>query len=137
MTKLNRLVLLFGLALLVFAASPVFADPCPAGGTTGPAGCNTIITINADGSVTVAAGGKGSVPYDGVEDQLVGVVNNNAAPLTSLTLTGAGIFGFDGDGICNGGFGITGCPGDDGTTNSGDKTYAGLVLVSQVDGSGG
>jgi hypothetical protein len=133
------LVLLFAVALLVFAASPLFADPCPQTlSLSGAAGCNSIITINANGSVTLGAGGKGATPYDGSDDQLVGVINNNAAPLTSLTLSGSNIFGFENDGICNASYGVTGCPGDDGTSATNhDLTYAGLVGVSTTDGSGG
>jgi hypothetical protein len=39
-------------------------------------------------------------PYDGVEDTLVGVLNNSSIAITSLTLTGSLIFELDGDGIC-------------------------------------
>jgi len=50
-------------------------------------------TDNGGGPITVG-------PYDGVEDTLVAVLNNSAAPLTALTLSGpAGFIGFDGDGI--------------------------------------
>ena len=63
--------------------------------------CAFIITIAADGSITGAAI-AGANPYDGIEDALVGVVNNMATPFTgSITLSsGVSIFGFDGDGIC-------------------------------------
>ena len=48
-----------------------------------------------------------SNPYEGSEDQYVGVHNNGTAPISSMTLTGpVDLFGFDGDGID--GFGISG-----------------------------
>ncbi len=62
--------------------------------------CNIIITFNGDGSVGTTLGAKD--PYDGVEDQLVGIVNNSPNTIFSISLTNPGItiFGFDGDGIC-------------------------------------
>jgi hypothetical protein len=66
-----------------------------------PSGPSLIITANSDGSFTTTAG-PSSGPYDGIEDTYFGVVNNTAAPLTSLFLTaaaGTNEFGFDGDGI--------------------------------------
>ena len=65
-------------------------------------GCNTTIVINPNGSLTVAAG-SGSVPYDGSDDNLVGILNNSGSKVNSITLSGygadGGIFAFDGDGI--------------------------------------
>jgi hypothetical protein len=61
-------------------------------------GCNTVITVAANGSISTAV--VNSHPYDGIEDTLVGVVNNSSVTLTSLNITGSGIFGFDDDGIC-------------------------------------
>ena len=55
-------------------------------------------------------------PYDGVEDTLVGVLNDSSATVNNVTLagvgvTGAPIFGFDGDGLCAGFTGSPpGCP---------------------------
>jgi hypothetical protein len=45
--------------------------------------------------------------FDGIEDTLVGVVNNSSATVNKITLSGVGasgtpIFGLDGDGICGG-----------------------------------
>jgi hypothetical protein len=56
------------------------------------------LTIAANGKITVTI--PDSVPYEQSEDVLVGVVNNSASTVTSLNLSGADIFGFDGDGIC-------------------------------------
>jgi hypothetical protein len=39
-------------------------------------------------------------PYEASEDALIGVRNNSASPVSTLTLSGAGIFGLEGDGIC-------------------------------------
>ena len=65
---------------------------------TAGGGCNTLITIAANGSISTSV--VNSNAYDGVEDTLVGVINNSSSPVTSLHITGTGIFGFDGDGIC-------------------------------------
>jgi len=61
--------------------------------------CNVLITINPDFTVTVVVDGA-ITPFDGIEDSLVGVLNNSPAPIPSLALTGNNIFGFDADGIC-------------------------------------
>jgi hypothetical protein len=68
-------------------------------GITGTTGCNEIVTISSTGTVTVTAGDTAH-PYDGNDDQLIGVVNNFGGSVSAITLTGASaIFGFDGDGI--------------------------------------
>jgi hypothetical protein len=80
---------------------------CPAGSGAIPfthspdstgTGCNVVLTINPDLSVSAVV--KDPAPYEGSEDALVGVVNNSAGSVGSLTLTGNGIFGFESDGIC-------------------------------------
>jgi len=76
-------------------------------------GCGLIITVTAvdqDGvatafSVTIPNGGNGN-PYDGIDDTLVGIVNNSGAGLTSITLTSpnltfGGAFAFNQDGPCH------------------------------------
>lgn len=95
-------------AVLGLAAGVSFAGSiCPAGSGGNPfphspdnanTGCNTVITINANGSVTTTV--PDSNPYEQSEDVLVGVKNNSSTAVGSLTLSGSGIFGFDGDGIC-------------------------------------
>lgn len=75
--------------------SAAFAGPCPALGNIG-AGCNETITLNAGGTGTVVV--NNATPYDGSDDQLVGVINNTGGPVSSITITGSGIGGFDGDG---------------------------------------
>src|SRR5438445_8188485 len=90
------------LGLLVAGALAGFSVPswaapttCPAVGRIG-AGCNTLITITAGGTATVTV--PNANPYDGVEDTLVGIQNNSASAISSVTVTGSGIAGFDGDG---------------------------------------
>jgi hypothetical protein len=106
-----------GLAPVAALAVPA-STPCPqlnananatyvAAATT--TWCNVIITINANGTVSVSI--PNSHPYDGVEDTYVGVINNDTSALTSISLTGTNIFGFDGDGI-HGTFGIGGNASD-------------------------
>lgn len=101
-------VLLGALAVALITAGTASASafpPCPAIGFAN--GCNLIITISNSATGPVANSALGaSAPYDGVEDQLVGVVNNSSSTVLSLGLTGSNIFGFDGDGAGNPG---TGC----------------------------
>lgn len=70
---------------------------CPAVGAD--TGCQVLITIGSGGKLSFAVDGSQG-PYDGVEDVLVGVWNNSGATQASITLSGSGIFGFDGDGDC-------------------------------------
>lgn len=96
MRKLFVLVL-FSLAFLMLSVQPASANgitTCPAIGSA--SGCNLILTINSNGTISSALGDP--MPYDGIEDQLVGVINNFTSSVSSLTLTGSYIFGFDGDG---------------------------------------
>jgi hypothetical protein len=81
------------------AASAQPFNQCPAIGFSNS--CAILFTVNPDGSIT-AASDPSVPPFDGVEDTLVGVQNNSAGTLLSLTLSGAGIFGFDADGLCSG-----------------------------------
>jgi len=80
---------------LVFFSVTASAGPCPALGQIA-AGCNVTITLNPGGTGVVTV--NNTSPYDGSEDQLVGVVNNTGAPVSSITITGSGIGGFDEDG---------------------------------------
>jgi hypothetical protein len=84
-------------------AEPALADGvCPAVGQAS-AGCDLVITFNADGSITTTAGASAGLAggtYDGTEDTLIGVVNNSGNVITSFNLSSTqDIFGFDGDGI--------------------------------------
>lgn len=115
-----------GMALFLGSATYSYAGTiCPTvntavGGSSipGTTGCDVVFTINADLSVTVQT--LSTVPYEGVEDQLVGVVNNSSGSISSLSITGpSDLFGFDGDGFCAGGFavGVSNC-----TTTQHDST---------------
>jgi hypothetical protein len=97
---MNRYKLLAVLSLGVLCpAAASAASLCPAFGTASD--CTTVITISATGGLSVAAGASTNPNYDGVEDQLVGFVNNSNLTITSISLNGGSnaIFGFDGDGI--------------------------------------
>ena len=101
MPKLRALVLLSLLWAAPFAiAAPNFSI-CPNIGDN-TAGCALLITLNADGTTSFDINPVNSKPYDGVEDSLIGVINNTASALAKLTLSSPTqpIFGFDGDGIC-------------------------------------
>jgi len=104
----------FGLAGLVLACAFTSAradfDTGPFHGIGQNAGPGYIITVNADGSVTVTNNHLAS--YDtGGDDTYIGVVNNSAFALTSLTITSnLAIFGFDGDGITSTSPLVTGTP---------------------------
>jgi hypothetical protein len=67
--------------------------------------CNVVITFNADGSITTLITNPN--PYDGVEDSLIGIVNDTTSGIPSINLISPtlDLFGFDGDGACvTGGF---------------------------------
>src|SRR5712692_10401530 len=65
--------------------------PCPTGSGTSAAYraagglCNVVITFAADGSVSTAISNIN--PYDGVEDTLVGVINNSPNVIPSISLS--------------------------------------------------
>jgi hypothetical protein len=68
------------------------------------ASCNVLITFNGNGSITTTNPNT-AVSYDsGLDDNVVGVVNNTGSAITSIHLSSStfDIFGFDGDGICGG-----------------------------------
>ncbi|HTW25587.1 MAG TPA: PEP-CTERM sorting domain-containing protein [Acetobacteraceae bacterium] len=73
-------------------------------GSTLPVGatdCNVEIFLNSDGSATTII--PHPTPYDGSDDNLVGIINNSGSTIYSLTFngtsTGTDLFGFDGDGL--------------------------------------
>ncbi len=82
------------------AAPPAF-NQCPAIGFD--SGCGALITVNADGTSSVQFDAN-QPPFNGINDTLVGVVNNSGAPLSGLALSGEllgqGIFGFTQHGLC-------------------------------------
>ena len=102
-----RKLLFTFLIVLAFSAFQLTAGTiCPAvspdPGITDPSGCNEIITFDTTGNPTIAV--VDTHPYEQSDDQLVGVVNNSSSAVTTISLSGAGIFGFEADGICSGAF---------------------------------
>lgn len=88
------------LAAFVVHAGPASADEGCGGGTTASNFlCNLIITYNADGSISTTAPDGATANYDGMDDALIGVINNSGQVLNGFHLSGTGIGGFDGDGI--------------------------------------
>ncbi len=64
-------------------------------------GCNVLITFGSGGSVSTS-NPNAAISYDsGLDDNLVGIVNNSGGTIKSIGLTGSDIFGFDFDGACN------------------------------------
>jgi hypothetical protein len=88
--------------------TPPFTQCPPVGLDTS---CAVLIVFNPDGSRTTLVDPT-QPPFDGIEDTLVGVQNNSSTPVSSLSLTGPGIFGFDGDGLCAQSNAPGGCPFD-------------------------
>lgn len=90
------------LVSLASIASLANAQACPAVGND--TDCGILITVTDKGAkVTITGQG----PFDGIEDTLVGVVNNSKLPVVRLGLKGKRpIFDFDGDGLVA--FGIPG-----------------------------
>ena len=86
-----------------FAVAPTAAEAavCPATGFTGtnPNNCNLTITFTASGGITTTQQAGATTNYDGVEDALIGVVNNSGHSISGFKIMGSNIFGFDGDGI--------------------------------------
>lgn len=146
---MKKYILGLAAAFAFFAAGPAFATgvcAAPNGGnsggltvsstyladqtaTLGDTGCNVLITFGAGGAISTSFP-NAAVSYDsGLDDNIVGIVNNSGQVLPSLTLTGtSNAFGFEGDGAC-------GAPGF--TFNSqgpGGGTYAGAC--GTVDSTG-
>ena len=99
--------------MAVAAPTPAHAGPaCPTIVDTagfGATNCNDYITLNGtpNGGFTVTETFPQATPYDGSDDNYVGIFNNTTQTFTSFNITGPavthhnGIFGgMDGDGIC-------------------------------------
>jgi hypothetical protein len=80
--------------------SPPF-NQCPPVGAD--SSCAVLIVIDTNGSVVILQDSNMG-PFDGIEDTLVGVQDNCAScgTITSLTISGPNILGFDNDGACSG-----------------------------------
>ena len=101
MKGLRFCALLTAGALVSATAFAVAPPTCPSGGSA-TMGCNSTIIINSDGSLTIATG-PSAIPYDGDDDNLVGILNNSGHTVNSIHLSGqgngGGLFAFDSDGI--------------------------------------
>jgi uncharacterized repeat protein (TIGR01451 family)/fimbrial isopeptide formation D2 family protein len=121
----KRILFVFGIVVLMMGAKSAFAQTqtCAiiTGGDAGvgmgvsPAylanqdgraneGCTVLITLNADGTISIT-GPNPAPSYDnGHDDNMIGVVNNTGTAITSLQLSSAtvAIFAFENDGLCGG-----------------------------------
>jgi len=85
----------------VTGAPPLFTQ-CPAIG--GDTGCQFLIVVTNQGRTVEQD--PNQPPYEGNNDALVGIQNNSSTPVQALPLSAStGLFGFDGDGICDPGSG--------------------------------
>jgi hypothetical protein len=82
----------------VSAAPPQFTECPPVDQNNG---CQFLITVNNGTETVLQDTNQG--PYEGADDSLIGVLNNSSSPVSQLPLAvpGSGLFGFEGDGICN------------------------------------
>jgi large repetitive protein len=67
-------------------------------------GCTILITLNADGSIATTFPNPAPSYDNGLDDNLIGVINNTSKTITALQLTSATvpIFGLEDDGVCGG-----------------------------------
>jgi hypothetical protein len=127
------------IALVAFGAmtSAWAAGPCPTVGAStfqgdntpylsAGGGCNVVMTVSSTGTTVQVIN---SNPYDGSDDTLVGIVNSTSAPISQVTVSGANIAGWDGDGICV--FGAGGAAGD--TFTSGSSAYCSATALAGTD----
>ena len=101
-------------ATAVAASAPAAPfTQCPAIGSS--PSCEILLVVNADNTVSVV-GDPPVGTFDGSDDTLVGIVNDSAAAVKAVTVSGPGsdLSGFDQDGICSGDYGTwtgsSGCP---------------------------
>lgn len=99
--NLSRLAACLAVGLLAPAVA-LAGTVCPVvtgSGITGTTGCDTLLTVNANGSLSITF--PSLAPYDGSDDNLVGIINNSSSPVTAVSLNGGAntIFAFEGDGI--------------------------------------
>jgi uncharacterized repeat protein (TIGR01451 family) len=121
----SRILLVLGIVVLTMGANSAFAQTqtCAilTGGTAGQGrgvsptylgnqdgraneGCTILITLNADGSITTTFPNPAPSYDNGLDDNLIGVVNNTSKTITAVQLTSATvpIFGLEDDGVCDG-----------------------------------
>ena len=87
------------LCAATLAGGSTNAAPCP--NINGVTTCNVVITAGPGGSFTTTVPNPN--PYDGSDDNLVGIINNSGSTITSLSFVGSGqgggLFAFDSDGL--------------------------------------
>ena len=99
------LIAAVAIASLAFAGSALASPPtppfkqCPAVGFD--TSCEILLVENAHGGLE-SYGDPSQGPFDGKEDYLIGFQNNSGSTVSSVTLKGLDLFGFDGDGLCSG-----------------------------------
>src|SRR5216683_2430402 len=126
----KRILLVFGIVVLMMGANSAFAQTqtCAIvnGGAGSPGagvnpaylanqdgraneGCTILITLNADGSITTTHPNPATSFDSGLDDNLIGVINNTSQTISGLQLSSATIpiFAFDNDGVCAGPPGYT------------------------------
>lgn len=112
-TAVTLLGVMAGTASASGSVTPPFTE-CP--GIGAAPSCEILLVVNPDQTISVL--GDPSVgPYDGSDDTLVGILNNSSSAIAAVTVsgTGSGLAGFDGDGICTystGGTNSSGFAGD-------------------------
>jgi hypothetical protein len=79
------------------ASGPAEFPQCPAAGPD--TGCGALITVQPDGTATVAVD-TSQPALDGGTGVLVGVVNASNATVTNIALSGPGTFALGGKGVC-------------------------------------
>jgi PKD repeat protein len=80
------------------ARAPGKFRQCPPIGADG--GCQFLIVVTDQGTTVLED--TSQPPYENNNDALVGVQNNSSSPIDALPLSAStGLFGFDGDGICD------------------------------------
>ena len=119
----KRILLAFAIVVLMMGANSAFAQTqtCAiiTGGDAGQGrgvsptylanqdgraneGCTILITLNADGSITTTFPNPAPSYDNGLDDNMIGVVNNTSKTITALQLSSATvpIFGLEDDGAC-------------------------------------
>jgi hypothetical protein len=120
------------LSVATLAGGSVNAAPCP--NINGVTTCNVVITAGPGGSFSTAVPNPN--PYDGSDDNLVGIINNSGSTITSLSFIGSGgggLFAFDGDGLQSFNAAAGGAP--DGTGYGGKVSAARSFRVPSMIGS--
>ncbi len=106
MNKLSTIAAVALTAMMILPTQEASAVPltygpsgiCPISGVsaTTASDCNLFVTFNANGSINTSGSGGN---YDGIDDALIGVINNTANTISMFNVSGTNIFGFEGDGI--------------------------------------